>query len=264
MSYVESMRARRLLFWFTIIVAAILVLALWGILTAIHYAGTHGQMHPGGHTDTATLSKLLGSLILAPLLVATLLAPSLSNEGQTAPLLWTRPAARGSIAWQYTLVDVRAILIGYAIAILAAFIGLVVIEAYGGKQIGEVMSPLVLDWPQSAGSAAITLAVSLMVYAAIRIISARLPGKGGAIAGFTWIGMVLLLILSHYGLPDVLRDLVLAVNYLNPLVWVATSPDAHVVLTPLPESDLSRALIAAVIAVAELIAATWLWATREA
>jgi hypothetical protein len=264
MSYVETMRARRVLFWFTIIVAGILVLALWGILTAIHYAIAHGQVHPSPHTDTANLSKLLGSLILAPLLVATLLAPSLSAEGQTVPLLWTRPAPRESIAWQYTLVDVVAILIGYAIAIVAAFVGLVVVEAYGGKQIGEVMSPMVLDWPQAVGSAAIVLAVSLMVYSLIRIISARLPGKGGAIAGFTWIGMVVLLILSHYGLPDVLRDLVLAVNYLNPLVWVTTSPDAHLVLAPLPESDVTRALIAAVIAVAELVAATWLWATREA
>src|ERR1700761_6443917 len=101
MQYVEILRVRRALLWYTGILLALVIVALVSV-----YAGTHAEVHNSG---TVRFGELVGGCAFGAGGVAALVVPGLSVESaQTIPIIWTRPASRASIAWRYIAVDAVA------------------------------------------------------------------------------------------------------------------------------------------------------------
>ncbi|MGD1067618.1 MAG: hypothetical protein ABR975_12445 [Vulcanimicrobiaceae bacterium] len=247
MTYVEVFRARRVLFWFTLGIAAILALALSGIVRS----QPHSEM-----TSGIPVTWLLGIAVLGPLVVGSCLAGSLSAEGTTLAILWTRPVLRTSIAWQYTAVDLVAMVISYVVVLLAE---IVIIAALGFFQYirGDSGAAVIV---------ALAFACSLMLYAYIRLLSGRLTGRGGIIAGVLWAAMFIIGALSQAPFPEPIHSILIGLDWLSPLSWLGNiGSEAHTGHTQLiPLSDEWRALVAGVVSIIVLVASVPWWATREA
>ncbi|HEY6235155.1 MAG TPA: hypothetical protein VIW69_08670, partial [Candidatus Elarobacter sp.] len=83
MEYVQILRARRILTWYT----GLLIAGL--IIEAISYYASHGHNHNDGTVPFHMLAAGAGA---AALIIATLVAPGLSAEAaNTTALIWTRP-----------------------------------------------------------------------------------------------------------------------------------------------------------------------------
>jgi len=251
MAYVEMLRARRVLLWFAIVLAVLVALVLLSLWHA------HPSMH---HTSPIALSMILGVAVIGPLLVATFVATGLGAEHATTAILWTRPLARSAIAWRYVAVDLVTIVVAYALTILAI---LLCMGAVG-------VLPLLRADAHSLVTVPLALACPAMLYGLILLISARLPGRSGAVAGGMWFAMFVLGVLVHVGLPPLLHGLIVGLDYLNPLAWlghsgsegdsVRVSSGSDVLI---PFSTGWRALGAGLIALVALVASIQLWSTRE-
>jgi hypothetical protein len=247
MEYVQILRARRILTWYTGFIVAGL------IIEAISYYSSHGHNAGDG---TVGFSMLAAGAGVAALIIATLVAPGLSAEAaNTTALIWTRPAPRDAIAARLIAVDVAAILIGYVIALAAIMIGIAIV---GG--LGQV------TYEPAAILRSVTLVVggALMWYAVISVVAARLPGRGPLIAGLTWGVFPVLAALFHaHNFPIWLHDVIYVLNFLNPMAWLGgTTPQGNSSIIPL--SAWGRALGLFVITIALAVTSVRLWSTREA
>jgi len=248
MQYVEILRARRALLWFTGILLGLVIAALVSV-----YAGSHGDIHNSGDVP---FEDLVGACAFGAWIVATIVVRGLSADAAHATaIVWTRPMSRDRIAWRYIAVDAIAIALGYVIVIDVAILA---IAALGGINV------LTID-----GAAALAFALGLgtafMWYALALLASARFPGRGGAIAGTSWGVFVVLATLWAVPMPPVLHAVLTVLNYVNPMAWLgdfsATSHHVsrHVIEFPM----LARALGSWAIAIVAAAAAVRLWATRE-
>ncbi len=246
MEYVEILRARRILTWYT----GLLIAGL--IIEAISYYGGHGHNQQNG---TLPFSMLAGIGTSAALIIATLLAPGLSAEAaNTTALIWTRPAPRDAIASRFVGVDVVTIVIAYVIMLIAMIVGVAIV---GGLPV------LTFDADQIARNVMLGLGGSLMWYAMIAVVAARLPGRGPLIAGLTWGVFPIFVALVHAHFPVWLHDIVYALNYLNPVAWLGgTTPQGN--SSFLPYSVWTRVVCEWGIAIVALVAGVRLWSTREA
>ena len=247
MEYVEILRAKRILTWFT----GLLVVGL--IIEAIsYYAGDHRNLNDG----TIPFSILTAGASVAALIIATFVAPGLSAEASnTTALIWTRPTPRDAIAWRFVAVDVAAILVGYVIMLAAMLIGIAIVGA---------LPEIEWDTAHVARAVCLGLGGALMWYAVISVAASRLPGRGPLFAGLAWGVFPVLVALFHADwFPIWLHDVVYALNFLNPMAWMGgTTPHGNSAVIPL---DLwMRALGETVIAIALLVASVRLWSTREA
>ena len=246
MEYVQILRARRILTWYT----GILVVGL--VIEAItYYTGQHRNQQDG----TIEFAMLAGGGSIAAVIIATLLAPGLSAEAaNTTALIWTRPAPRDGIASRFIGVDIVAILIAYVIMLVAMIVGVAVV---GGLPV------IYFDAAIVARNVVLGLGGALMWYAMISVVSARLPGRGPLIAGLSWGVFPLLVGLVHAHFPIWLHDVVYALNYLNPVAWLGgTTPQGN--SSFLPYSAWTRATCEWSIALLALVASVRLWSTREA
>ena len=246
MEYVEILRARRFLTWYTGLIVAGL------IIEAISYYAGHGHNEGNG---TVAFSSLAGAASFGALIIATLLSPGLSAEAaNTTALIWTRPAPRDAIASRFLAVDAVAILIAYAILLVGMLIGIAIV---GG------LPQVTFDPPSIVRSILLGLGGTMMWYAMISIAAARLPGRGPLLAGLSWGVFPLFVALVHAHFPVWLHDVVYALNLLNPVAWMGgTSPQGN--SSFLPYSVWTRTLGAWTIAIVALVASVRLWSTREA
>jgi hypothetical protein len=247
MEYVEILRARRILTWFTGFIIAGL------IIEAISYYATHGHNQNEG---TVAFSMLAAGAGLAAFIIATLVAPGLSAEAaNTTALIWTRPAPRDAIAARFIGIDVAAILIGYVIMLIAMLVGIAIV---GGLPV------VTFDPAAILRSVALAVGGALMWYAVISVAAARLPGRGPLIAGLSWGVFPVLAALFHaHNFPIWLHDVVYVLNFLNPMAWLGgTTPQGNSSIIPL--SVWGRALGESAIAVALAVTSVRLWSTREA
>ncbi|MDP9106271.1 MAG: hypothetical protein M3N49_10110, partial [Candidatus Eremiobacteraeota bacterium] len=119
MEYVEILRAKRILTWYT----GVLIVGL--IIEAISFYASHAHNEQNGNLPFNMLAAGAG---IGALLIATLVAPGLSSEAaNTTALIWTRPAPRDAIAARFIGIDVAAILIGYAILLAAMIVGVAIV-----------------------------------------------------------------------------------------------------------------------------------------
>ena len=247
MEYVEILRARRILTWYT----GFLVAGL--IIEAISYYAGHGHNEGNG---TVAFSSLAGAATVAALIIATLLAPGLSAEAaNTTALIWTRPAPRDAIASRIIAVDAVAIVIAYAIMLVAMLVGLAIIGGF---------LQVTFDPARIARAILLGLGGSLMWYAIISVAASRLPGRGPLLAGLSWgVFPALAALIFAHNFPVWLHDVIYVLNYLNPMAWMGgTTPQGNSSIIPF--SLWGRVLGEYVIALALLVASVRLWSTREA
>jgi hypothetical protein len=247
MEYVEILRAKRILTWYT----GILIVGL--IIEAISYYASHGHNENHG---TLPFSMLAAGAGIGALIIATFVAPGLSAEAaNTTALIWTRPAPRDTIASRFVGIDVAAIVLGYVILLVAMIAGVAIV---GGLPV------IVFEPGPILRGVALGLGGALMWYAVISVAAARLPGRGPLLAGVAWGLFPILAGLYHVQwFPIWLHDVVYALNFLNPMAWLGgTTPQGNSSIIPF--SPWGRVLGEYVIAVALLVASVRLWSTREA
>jgi hypothetical protein len=247
MEYVQILRAKRILTWYTGIIIAGL------IIEAISFYASHGHNSNNG---TVPFNVLAAGAGIGALIIATLVAPGLSSEAaNTTALIWTRPAPRDAIAARFIGIDVAAILIGYVIMLVAMMVGIAIV---GG------LPAVTYDPAAILRSFSLAVGGALMWYAVISVAAARLPGRGPLFAGLAWGVFPVLAGLFHaHWFPIWLHDVVYALNFLNPMAWLGgTTPQGNSSIIPL--SLWGRVLGECAIAIALAAASVRLWSTREA
>lgn len=255
MSYVEVLRARRALTWIFAIEAALVLIAV----VSLAYALRGGPVHDHG---SMVLSALLAPGAFLALIAATALAPGLSAEGGTIALLWTRPATRDRIAWAYVAVDALAILIAYVGGILLAAVPIGIVFA-----LFHARGQMHVDTGVAVTELVLSLGAAFMWYALISLAASRLPGRGPLLAGASWGVFVIAAGLTQAPFPPWLHAAIMALNLLNPLVYLGgirvsdgvTSNTSVIAMTPE-----ARAICAWAIAVVAIFLDARLWSTREA
>jgi len=247
MEYVQILRARRILTWYTGIIVAGL------IIEAISYYAGHGNNQNDGTIPFHMLAAGAGA---AALIVATLVAPGLSAEASnTTALIWTRPVPRDAIAARFIGVDIAAIVIGYAITLVAILIGIAIV---GG------LPSVTFEAVPILRSVCLALGGAFMWYAVISAAASRLPGRGPLLAGLAWGVFPVLAALYHaHHFPVWLHDVIYVLNIVNPIAWLGgTTPQSNSSIIPL--SVWGRTFGETAIAIALAVTSIRLWSTREA
>ena len=246
MEYVEILRARRILLWYGIVLLAIVGLAILAV-----YSG-NGKVHT--ENGTVNFSSFVKAGTFGALVVATFIAPGLSAESATTPIIWTRPVTRESIAWRYIGIDVATIVIGYALLVASS---LIVAAA------ADLLRLVTFTATASLTAFALGMGAAVMWYAMISVVAARLPGRGGMIAGLSWAVFLVTVALTAAPFPPLIHAVFTLLDYLNPMAWLGNmgSSERHEIIA------LSAPLRAAGtwgIAAIAIVASVRLWSTREA
>ncbi|MGP6158028.1 MAG: hypothetical protein ACLPYS_11100 [Vulcanimicrobiaceae bacterium] len=233
MAYLEFLRVRTRLLWFGGILLAVIAVAL----VSAHSGHLHVQAGPsnvnvlgdddlsaaGAHAGRGArhAAGLAGGIPVDPLLLlagfmalifASIVGPSLNREWDTLDFSWTQPISRVKLALVYMSVDAA----GIACAFLFAFCcTLVPFAANGWLSLVAVQSDTVTVALVALGSA-------FMWYALLQAASSWYAGRAAGVAqGVSWAAFTLLLSLGKT--PDfgpLFHDVVLALNFLNPLAYV--------------------------------------------
>ncbi len=247
MEYVEILRAKRILTWYT----GCLIAGL--IIEAISFYAGHGHISGNG---TEAFGSLVGAAALGAIIIATFIGCGLSAEAaNTTALIWTRPAPRDAIGARFVAVDVAAIFTGYIILVIAMLVGIAIIGA---------LPSITFDPSLIFRNFLLGFGGALMWYAVISVAASRLPGRGPLIAGLSWgVFLILTLLVHAHNFPIWLHDVFYALNFLNPTAWLGgMTPQGNASIIPL--GVWQRTLGEWLIALALLIASVRLWSTREA
>jgi hypothetical protein len=248
MHYVELMRARRVLFWYTIVVAGIV-----GII-AVSLIGRQPRIDDAG---TIPFAEVLLACTIGAYVVATIVSTGLVAESATFPITWTRPVPRDRIAWTFVAIDLATILAGYLVMVLAALACIALFGVFGAVRFtAGAWSAFVLGF----GSA-------VMWYALTSAASSRLGGHGIRVAALSWFAFLVIGSVWAAPLPAPLHAVLTALNYLNPLAYingVVVEGHAHTGSHPITASENVRIALEWVISALAAAAAVRLWSTREA
>lgn len=248
MHYVEILRARRVLTWYTIIVLGVLA-----ITVLIIYAG-HGDMQ--SPTSTLSIGPILIGCAMGAYVAATCIAPGLIAEAATLPITWTRPEPRERIAWRFIAIDVAAIALAYVILIAVVLLFFAIFGALGYLRVV----------PGDAGMFFLALGSAVMWYGLATLVSSRLPGRGGLIAGLSWVAFIVIGSVWATPLPAPLHLLLTGLNYLNPLAYIngVSIGDGHREAVHAIVLDQTwRLVLVWLLAAAALAGTVRLWSTRE-
>jgi hypothetical protein len=250
--YVEILRARRVLFWYTAALLGCFVLTVISVYS--RHAHVTGGGEPNGHEN---LSVIVAAATFGALIVATFLATGLNAEHATTAIIWTRPRSRETIAWRYIAVDLAAILAAYVI--LLAFI-------VAGLALFGLLQQVWFDPAKSLTAFLLGIGGAAMFYGLIAVAAARVEGHGARFGPLGWAICLILAAVTAAPVPELLHYLIVALNYLNPLAWLGnmglshSGSGSHVI----PFSPPVRAAGAWLIAIVAIVASVKLWATREA
>ncbi|HEX3551483.1 MAG TPA: hypothetical protein VHT53_13950 [Candidatus Elarobacter sp.] len=247
MQYVEILRARRVLFWYTALLLGLLV------IFAISLAN--------GHTEIPRAQIPLNTILLSCAVggygIATAVSTGLLCEAATVPITWTRPVPRALIAWRFVAVDLVAIALGYAVMLAFVFACLALVKVLHSVAITPAY-PMAL---------ALGFATAAMWYALIVLATARLSGHGARVAGLSWLVFIAVGAVWAAPVPAPIHLVLTALNYLDPLSYidgVTVSSGAARADHPIVLNLISRLLLATLISAGALVAGVRLWSTREA
>jgi hypothetical protein len=250
MEFVEILRARKVLRNYA------LVLLTGFVLTAISLFSGHATVNvEGGHTGTVEFSSLLVGCAFVAFIIATCIAPGLSAESSTLAITWTRPVPRGRIAARFIAVDLAAIVVSFVLMLVVTLIFLAMFGFLGTLHFNGARAAAVLG---------LGLGCTVMWYGLVTLASTRLPGRGGMIAGLSWVAFLVLGGLWAAPFPPLIHGLIVLLNYLNPLAYFGNhlggAGNPHQII---PFGDLLRTLVTWCIGIAALIGTVRLWSTRE-
>jgi hypothetical protein len=248
MEYVEILRARRVLIWYCGILLAILIIAVVSL-----YSG-HANIHQGNDGGGASLASLIQACAFGAIIVATCVAPGLNAESGTLAITWTRPMPRTAIALRYIAVDVATILFAWAFTVLITVLFFAAFNSLNEIRLGDGIGAAFLNG----------LGCALMWYGLVTLVSARLNGRGGLIAGLSWGVFIVLTLLWIVPFPAPIHMLVNVLNYFNPLTYFHNvgEPTHHSHLV-LDVSENILTLIAWGFVAVTLAGTVRLWSTRE-
>jgi hypothetical protein len=266
MEYVEILRARRHLIWFTAILGASFLLTLITALT--------GHLHSGGELTALVIpvQYLEGICFFGALIIASFVAPGLHAEHTTLALTWTRPTPRATIAWRFIAVDLAAMLIGALVVGVVILLQLLV--AGIARDISFNVGDFVVTLVEATGAA-------LMWYAVVMVVSVRIPERAGMVAGLSWIVFSAVGVFAN--LPffwPIVHDLLVVLNLFNPLAYfgggggggaTVSLHSSSGAMAPMPTpqygelitAPIAKIIVSYVIAGAALAATVRLWSTRE-
>ena len=247
MEYVEMLRARRVLTWYGGIVFALLAL---GLALAFKDGGPHIRM--SGARPNVPFDAIVAGAAFGPMILAAFLAVCFDAEYKTAAITWTRPLSRMGIALRYLAVDAAAMIAAWLLTILAVLICLVVLG----------LASYITFQSNAVNVVFLAFGCAVMWYGLVVLLTALLPGRGNAIAGASWAYVLIVPGLSKIPFPAALHQVMVALNYLNPLAYIGSIGSSR------PDSVIAGsqgAHIAAVwvIGIAAVAIGTRLWATRE-
>lgn len=247
MHYVEMLRARRVLFWYGIVLLGMLLIL---IVTVLSSKSAHFENHSG-----VPFSGVLGGAVLGAWIVTTCVAPGLNAEGMTIPITWTRPLSRTLIAWRFVLVDFAAIAIGYTMLVAAI---LICFTVFG-------LLPQ-MRWDAASFQAVfLGLGTAVMWYGLVLVVTARMSGRGALFAGLSWAAFLIIGGVWAAPLPAPIHYAVWGLNYLNPIAYLGgvSSGSRGNVHHPIVGPEYVRAIGAWAIAALSITLAVRLWSTRE-
>jgi len=224
-SYPELLRVQRLLLVFTIIVAIPVV------VTVCVGFFSHGTVSTGAGAHTLITSYSLRDSIaeqftrerksvpffalesiagLAALVIASILGGFLANERSHTPLAWTKPVSRERFALAYMGVDAAGIVASFLIALVLGVFGIM----WGLGMIRfTTVDPDVWTTLLLVGGGAFAY------YGLVRAASQAFPERPSAIAGASWPILLGLAAMHAAPIPTALHDIIVALNFLNPLAY---------------------------------------------
>ncbi len=249
MYYVELLRARRVLFWYTISVFGLVA------LIGISVLGGHGNIEDAG---TIPLSELLLACTVGAYVVATIVSTSLISESATLPITWTRPVPRDRIAWTFVAIDLATILAGYLVIVAAVLVCLAIFGLLGAVQVT----------PGAWGAFVLGLGSAVMWYALTSAASSRLSAHGVRVAALSWFAFLVIGSVWAAPVPAPIHAVLTVLNYLNPIAYInGVVVEGHVrssAHNAIALSQTARIALEWIIAAVAVTAAVRLWSTREA
>jgi hypothetical protein len=235
---------------------------------ALHEAAPHEQNSGGSTTvigpnvdvSSNDFSRAPASILLAlagfvAAIFATVLGTCLAAENcGHLEIAWTRPASRTAYAAGLMLVDGAGILAMFAFTLL---VSIALVYASGWQHS--------LDMDPNAGTVlARFLLYPFAWFGLIAALTASVRGRAGGIAGFSWLGGGLLIVLLTIDLPPSIHAVVQALNYLNPMLYGSFSSGAEAARHVMQTGSLFAVGGLAGITILGIIAALAQWRRLEA
>jgi hypothetical protein len=207
MELVEFLRIRKSLLWHVGILAALVLLTFVLGQTGDVKVESDGTTSRIGSGMTLPLSALASIAMFYGAIFASSAGTSLNRENATRELSWTKPLSRTIIALRYVLIDAAAVVLVFALTLLA----IAVVLAY--HHVTPAIDP-------GIGTAfALGLGVSLMWYALVQALTFALPPGGRAIGGIMWPVALLCAGLAQVGGPT--GVIARAIDVINPLAYMS-------------------------------------------
>jgi hypothetical protein len=192
---------------------------------------------------------------LVAFVITTCVSPGLSSEGATVAITWTRPVPRWTTGARFVAVDLGTVALAYLVVFVV------------GVAAFQLIRSLVVIVPDDDAAYAIGLGagVCVMWYGLILLTSARFPGRGGMIAGLSWVVFLVLTGIYHAPLPWLFHDLIVGLNYLNPLAYFGSAfSNGDQSRNIIALGSTGRVVVPWCIGIAATVAGIRLWSTREA
>lgn len=229
MFYVETLR----------VVKGFLVCALWlGVaLTVNLIISQSGHVHVD-KTVRFSLVVVWAFAGIVASIFASILGCSLAkeNDGHLA-VAWTKPFSRTAHALAKIAVDLGGIASVFALTCAVVFVYL--------SSIGAMREMVVT--PDTWSQLVRFFIAPAAFFGLSQALTSTLARQAGAVIGFTWVGLIGLIILSMVNLPAVFHAIVDFLNYANPLVYVAFDVDKNgMVVTYGTAGAVALALIAVI------------------
>jgi hypothetical protein len=245
MYYVEFLRARR----------ALIVAAAWiAVALAINVVSFKtGNVDVPSHGFSIPLTVVWGFAAMVASIYASILGGSLAaeNDGHL-PVAWTKPVSRVNHALTKMAIDLCAVALVFGMMCVAVW---AYFEITGLARLVTVPSDA---WFQLVRF----LIAPAAFYGLMQAMTSSLGRQAGMVLGFTWAGLLALLILGVAPLPQPYQAVIGFINDANPLVYIAfdIEKSGNVVSV-----GLSAALTALVlIAICGSAAAIYRWQRVEA
>jgi hypothetical protein len=265
MFYKEFLRVRGALVVYSIVLAILL-----GIAILITVSSSKVDLSLGGAAQAATVTHatidngatpwlvLLAIAGFAAAVMATLLGSSLAQENDGhLEVACTKPCSRTAYATGVIAIDLAAILLSMAIALVGAFALFFVIAAKTGAYL--------ITEPDAVANIARFVIFPLAWYAVIAGVSAGMRGKAGVVQGLIWPVAMCMVVLRQIPLGGIWHGVFVALNVINPLIYISYQSKADVQIVGAgPAHVLLSTLILVAFVVAGWFAATTQWRRVEA
>jgi len=252
MYYVEMLAARNRLLWFSSIVVLI------GLVAIVTVRQAHAvNVDVEGSVGVPFGVMLLGASWFT-CIMSTLLGATLARDYLHLPYIWTRPIARGRIAFEYILVDCVTILIAFGILVGVAAAVLSVVPRLYLESGQQTLWPALLR----------AISVPLMWYGLIEVASSWRGKRAQSFAGLSWAVFWALIILDALNFPGPAGAVIVALNLFNPMAYLPQQHSSNftVGVTGAPAFPLSfneQTLLAYFIFFASCIVAIYAWKRME-